>query len=100
MNTTTKPTIIPDPSSSALTRGHGCSRVSRAHALLKRLSLVSDGQLTIQDGNETRPFRARVRSAARLLPPSWAQPGILGAGGLWGHRRRWRGIHPRSLALR
>jgi cyclopropane-fatty-acyl-phospholipid synthase len=98
MNSTTKPTIIPDAIVDPAAGTSGMlGRLARG-ALLKRLALLRDGQLTIQDGNETLRFGARTERsglAATIVvrsPEFWplaAFGGTVGAGEAYIHGH-WR----------
>jgi cyclopropane-fatty-acyl-phospholipid synthase len=98
MNSTTKPTIVPESSLERTTDSPGLlARVAR-NALLKRLALVRDGQLTIQDGHETLRFGSRTERsglAATITvrsPEFWslaAFGGTVGAGESYIHGH-WR----------
>lgn len=89
MDSTTKPTIVPAtiPGQSASTAGL-MTRLART-GLLKRLALLRDGALTIQDGEQTLRFGARTERcglAATITvkhPDFWslaAFGGTVGAG--------------------
>jgi cyclopropane-fatty-acyl-phospholipid synthase len=98
MNSTTKPTIVPETSLERTRDNPGLlARVAR-NALLKRLALVRDGQLSIQDGHETLRFGARTERsglAATITvrsPEFWslaAFGGTVGAGESYIHGH-WR----------
>jgi len=89
MNSTTKPTIIPDSVHEA--RGSSASwlaGVSR-RALIQRLQLLRDGELRLQDGGETHRFGARTARCGLSVtitvrdPEFWtlvASGGTVGAG--------------------
>jgi len=98
MNTTTKPTIIPETIiDRAGTRPGMLTRMARS-ALLKRLSLIRDGQLTIQEGADIHRFGSRTERcglAATITvrsPEFWslaAFGGTVGAGESYIHGH-WR----------
>ncbi|HWL61990.1 MAG TPA: cyclopropane-fatty-acyl-phospholipid synthase family protein [Steroidobacteraceae bacterium] len=98
MNSTTKPTIIPEAIIEPTAGSAGLlTRMARS-ALLKRLALLQDGQLTIQDGAETLRFGARTERsglAATITvrsPEFWslaAFGGTVGAGEAYIHGH-WR----------
>jgi cyclopropane-fatty-acyl-phospholipid synthase len=94
MNSTTKPTIIPE---SILAETDGkpgmLTRIARS-ALVKRLGLLRDGALTIHDGNEVLHFGARTERCGLavtlhvLSPEFWslsAFGGTVGAGEAYIH---------------
>lgn len=94
MNSTTKPTIIPE---SILAETDGkpgmLTRIARS-ALVKRLGLLRDGALTIHDGNEVLHFGARTERCGLavtlhvLNPEFWslsAFGGTVGAGEAYIH---------------
>lgn len=98
MDSTTKPTIVPTaiPGQSPSTAGL-MTRLARA-GLLKRLTLLRDGALIIQDGEETLRFGARTERcglAATITvkhPDFWslsAFGGTVGAGESYIHGH-WR----------
>ncbi|MEO8315134.1 MAG: cyclopropane-fatty-acyl-phospholipid synthase family protein, partial [Pseudomonadota bacterium] len=58
MNTTTKPTIVPD-TVAASGRSGILSRLAR-RALLGRLALIRDGEVRVQDGSESMRFGSRT----------------------------------------
>ncbi len=58
MNTTTKPTIVPDAAATA-GRGGVLSRSARK-ALLQRLALIRDGEVRVQDSGQSLRFGART----------------------------------------
>lgn len=98
MDSTTKPTIVPTaiPGQSPSTAGL-MTRLARA-GLLKRLALLRDGALIIQDGEETLRFGARTERcglAATITvkhPDFWslsAFGGTVGAGESYIHGH-WR----------
>jgi cyclopropane-fatty-acyl-phospholipid synthase len=98
MNSTTKPTIVPEAIIDPAAGTAGLlTRLARG-ALLKRLALLRDGQLTIQDGAETLRFGARTERsglAATIIvrsPEFWslaAFGGTVGAGEAYIHGH-WR----------
>lgn len=98
MNSTTKPTIIPDSIIEPKAGNPGLLvRLARS-ALLKRLALLRDGQLTLQDGTETLRFGVRTERsglAATITvrsPEFWslaAFGGTVGAGEAYIHGH-WR----------
>jgi cyclopropane-fatty-acyl-phospholipid synthase len=98
MNSTTKPTIIPDAIAAPAAGTSGMLARLARRALLKRLALLRDGQLTIQDGSETLRFGARTERsglAATIVvrsPEFWplaAFGGTVGAGEAYIHGH-WR----------
>jgi cyclopropane-fatty-acyl-phospholipid synthase len=59
MNTTTKPTIVPDAVDATTGRDGMLSRIARK-ALLQRLALIRDGEIRVQDNGQTLRFGART----------------------------------------
>jgi cyclopropane-fatty-acyl-phospholipid synthase len=59
MNTTTKPTIVPDAVDAATGSDGMLSRIARK-ALLQRLALIRDGEIRVQDNGQTLRFGART----------------------------------------
>ena len=98
MNSTTKPTIIPEAIIEPSAGSAGLlARLARG-ALLKRLALLRDGQLTLQDGGETLRFGARTERSGLSAtitvnsPEFWslaAFGGTVGAGEAYIHGH-WR----------
>lgn len=93
MNSTTKPTIVPEAITGQSARPGMLARLARG-ALLKRLAQLRDGALTIQDGHETFRFGARTERcglAASITvksPEFWslsAFGGTVGAGEAYIH---------------
>ena len=94
MNSTTKPTIVPEAiTGQSVARPGMLARLARG-ALLKRLARLRDGALTIQDGHETFRFGARTERcglAASITvksPEFWslsAFGGTVGAGEAYIH---------------
>jgi cyclopropane-fatty-acyl-phospholipid synthase len=101
MNTTTKPTIIPDATASTEgERGAGWSARIARRMLIARLSLLRDGELRIVDGSGAEPLRFGTRTARCGLsctitvthPDFWALAaygGTVGAGEAYIHGH-WR----------
>jgi cyclopropane-fatty-acyl-phospholipid synthase len=59
MNSTTKPTIVPEAIDTTAARGGMMSRLARK-ALLRQLALIRDGEVRVQDGGESLRFGART----------------------------------------
>ncbi len=99
MNSTTKPSIIPDAASdSTAPAGEGwLTRLARK-GLLRQLSMLRDGEVRLQDGNETLRFGARTARCGLSVtltvrdPQFWslaAFGGTVGAGESYIHGH-WR----------
>ena len=97
MNTTTKPTIVPEDVATHTGSAGWMARLAR-NALLKRLALIQDGEVRVQDGNESLRFgtrTARCGLAATITvrdPEFWslaAFGGTVGAGESYIHGH-WR----------
>jgi cyclopropane-fatty-acyl-phospholipid synthase len=59
MNTTTKPTIVPDTMGATAGSAGLLSRLARK-TLLQQLALIRDGEIRVQDGGESMRFGART----------------------------------------
>jgi cyclopropane-fatty-acyl-phospholipid synthase len=59
MNTTTRPTIVPEAAAATAGRAGMLSRLARK-VLLQRLALIRDGEVRIQDNGESLRFGART----------------------------------------
>ncbi len=59
MNTTTRPTIVPEAAAETAGRDGMLSRLARK-VLLQRLALIRDGEIRIQDNGQTMRFGART----------------------------------------
>jgi len=59
MNTTTRPTIVPEAAAETAGRDGMLSRLARK-VLLQRLALIRDGEIRIQDNGQTLRFGART----------------------------------------
>ncbi|MDQ2640137.1 MAG: cyclopropane-fatty-acyl-phospholipid synthase family protein [Pseudomonadota bacterium] len=98
MNSTTKPTIIPEAIIEPTASSTGLLTRTARSALLRRLALLRDGQLTIHDGAETLRFGARTERSGLATtitvrsPEFWslaAFGGTVGAGEAYIHGH-WR----------
>jgi cyclopropane-fatty-acyl-phospholipid synthase len=59
MNTTTKPTIVPEAMATTAGSARFLSRLARK-TLLQQLALIRDGEVRVQDGGESMRFGART----------------------------------------
>jgi cyclopropane-fatty-acyl-phospholipid synthase len=59
MNTTTKPTIVPEAIAGSTSSDGWMSRLA-CKALVKQLALIQDGEVRLQDGRESHRFGART----------------------------------------
>jgi cyclopropane-fatty-acyl-phospholipid synthase len=98
MNTTTKPTIVPEGILDETSGETGLLRRLARNALLKRLALIQDGELRLLDGGETLRFGARTARCGLAVTISVRDPefyalaafgGTVGAGESYIHGH-WR----------